>query len=76
MHGRLQSSYEDVEAELSMIFNELGGRAIFAAGDGLSIMRMNHLLSNKPDVYIDMSPHCIPLQGCVPCALPHLPTRH
>ena len=61
---RLQSSYEDVRFELDKMRNALPGhRFLFAAGDGLSLMRMNHLLRNEPDRYFDQSPAIIPVQG-------------
>ena len=61
---RLQSSYEDVRFELDTMRNKLSGyRFLFAAGDGLSLMRMNHLLKMEPDKYFDQSPAIIPVQG-------------
>jgi hypothetical protein len=73
IRDRLQSSYADVEAEVSHMFSRLGGRVIFTAGDGLTLMRMNHLLSGEPETYVNMSepPICIPLQG-VPPAMRYL----
>ena len=61
--GRLQSSYEDVEAELRKISQELGGVFFFVAGDGLSLMRMNHILKSQSDRYLDFCPCIIPIQG-------------
>jgi hypothetical protein len=47
MFGRLQSSYDDVEYELSTMTSDCKGCAImFAAGDGLALMRLNHLLAH------------------------------
>ena len=61
---RLQSSYEDVRFELNCMRNKLPShRYLFAAGDGLSLMRMNHLLAMEPDTYFDQSPAIIPIQG-------------
>ena len=52
MFDRLQSSYDDVRFELNEMRNALPGyRFLFAAGDGLSCMRVNHLLAQSPDVY-------------------------
>ena len=36
---------------------------LFVAGDGLALMRLNHLLKNKPHMYIDSTPVVIPIQG-------------
>ena len=36
---------------------------LFVAGDGLALMRVNHLLKSKSDLYIDTSPVLIPIQG-------------
>lgn len=61
---RLQSSYDDVRFELNTMRAALPGyRFLFAAGDGLTLMRMNHLLAQQPDVYFDQSPAIIPVQG-------------
>ena len=38
-------------------------KIMFVAGDGLALMRLNHLLANKPDVYIDQTPLIIPTSG-------------
>ena len=82
MFGRLQSSYDDVEYELTEITKACSDQQIlFLAGDGLALMRLNHLLAAKPDLYIDQTPCVIPVQGarrelraggylltaCVPC---------
>ena len=70
---RLQSSYDDVRFELNEMRNALPGyRFLFAAGDGLSCMRVNHLLAQSPDVYFDQSPAIIPVQGEHPHGLFHL----
>jgi hypothetical protein len=66
MPDRLQSGYEDVEHELVVMTKyarEHGACVLFVAGDGLALMRLNHLLKNKPDMYIDTSPVVIPIQG-------------
>ena len=34
-----------------------------AAGDGLALMRLNHLLAAKPELYFDTAPFIIPVQG-------------
>jgi hypothetical protein len=72
--GALQSSYDHVERELSVMcgINSADGvrtgtripeSFVFIAGDGLSIMRINHLLANHPEKYIHQTPMCIPIQG-------------
>ena len=69
---RLQSSYEDVRFELNKMRNAFPNmRFLFAAGDGLSLMRMNHLLASDADTYIHSSPAIIPIQGEHPHGLFH-----
>ena len=69
MFGRLQSSYDDVEYEITEITKACSDQHIlFLAGDGLALMRLNHLLALKPDQYIDQTPVVIPVQGS--CASP------
>ena len=64
MFGRLQSSYDDVEYEITEITKACSDQQIlFLAGDGLALMRLNHLLALKPDQYIDQTPVVIPVQG-------------
>lgn len=69
MFDVLQSSYADVEHEMQVMTawarEEGSQQIIFMAGDGLAIMRLNHILANKPDTYIDMAPLVIPIQGIV-----------
>ena len=60
----LQSSYADVELELNTMRRYYVNESIlFVAGDGLALMRMNHLLAAKPDLYFDTTPFIIPIQG-------------
>ena len=70
MPDRLQSGYEDVEHELvemTKLAREHKIGVLFVAGDGLALMRLNHLLKNKRDLYMDASPVIIPIQGtCAP----------
>ena len=66
MPDRLQSAYEDVEHELHVMteFARLHRVGIlFVAGDGLALMRLNHLLANKQHLYMDQTPVVIPIQG-------------
>ena len=64
MFDVLQSSYADVEHELLVMRNKFANESVlFVAGDGLALMRMNHLLAANPDVYFDQTPFVIPLQG-------------
>ena len=73
MPGVLQSSYEDVEFELNeMRSKHLDKRILFVGGDGLSIIRVNHLLKMKPDLYIDSAPLIIPMQGEAPHGVFHV----
>ena len=61
---RLQSSYEDVAFEIETARKALpDAKIIFIAGDGLMLMRENHLLANEPDNYIWSTPVVIPVQG-------------
>ena len=61
----LQSSYyADVEYELNVMRNAYISQTIlFVAGDGLALMRLNHLLAAKPDLYFDSTPFIVPVQG-------------
>lgn len=75
MYDVLQSSYVDVEHELNVMRAASVARGdvfLFVAGDGLALMRLNHLLASKPDIYFDQSPFIIPVQGelamCEPSA--------
>ena len=66
MPDRLQSGYADVEHELvvmSKLAREHNIAVLFVAGDGLALMRLNHLLKSKRDIYMDMAPVIIPIQG-------------
>ena len=64
MFGVLQSSYKDVEHELNeMRKMHMNESVLFVAGDGLALMRMNHLLASKPDIYFDQTPFVVPVQG-------------
>jgi len=83
----LQSSYKDVEKELRKMSGvpdkpgglpgELAGEQIlFVAGDGLALMRLNHLLANKPDQFIHQTPIIIPIQGSYRSQPPPARARH
>ena len=73
MWGVLQSSYEDVEAELNTLRGRhLDKRILFVGGDGLSILRINHLLQKYPDLYLDSAPMIIPIQGESPHGVFHV----
>ena len=73
MFGVLQSSYADLEYELGEMTgvtyrgDPTGTRipelVMFCAGDGLALMRLNHLLAMKRDLYLDQTPIVIPIQG-------------
>ena len=67
MFDVLQSSYADVEYELNVMRNAYIDQTIlFVAGDGLALMRLNHLLAAKPDLYFDSTPFIVPVQGAMP----------
>ena len=73
MWGVLQSSNDDVEAELNVMRNaHLDKRILFVGGDGLSILRINHLLKDHPDLYLDSAPMIIPVQGEAPHGVFHI----
>ena len=66
MPDRLQSAYADVEHELRVMTEFARAHnagVLFVAGDGLALMRLNHLLANKQHLYIDQTPVVIPIQG-------------
>ena len=78
MWNVLQSSYEDVEHEIRVMCGleppppappgpYKSCKILFAAGDGLALMRLNHLLHGKSDLYIEMTPMIIPIQGARMC---------
>ena len=69
---KLQSSYDDVRQELNIMRAALPNKKIlFVAGDGLSLMRLNHLLAQEPDVYLDQTPVVVPIQGEAPHGIFH-----
>ena len=69
----LQSSYEDVEAELNVLRDRhLKDLILFVGGDGLSINRVNHLLNKHPDLYLDSSPLIVPRMGESPHGVFHI----
>lgn len=73
MFGVLQSSYEDVEAELNILRNRHShNRFLFVGGDGLSILRINHLIKDHPELYQDSAPFIIPVQGEAPHGVYHV----
>lgn len=73
MWNVLQSSYEDVEAELNhMRSKHLDKFILFVGGDGLSVIRMNHLLLKHPELYLDSAPLIIPVQGVAPHGVFHV----
>ena len=66
----LQSSNAHVRFEVNLMRREVarlypGCVFLFVGGDGLALMRMNHLLCNDP-TYLNMTPVLIPVQGEAP----------
>ena len=56
--------YEDVRHEMRVMREKYpSSRILFIAGDGLSLMRMNHLLASEYDEFLDQSPAVVPIQG-------------
>ena len=75
IQNALQSSYADVEKELRVMTayaRAHGVKILFVAGDGLALMRLNHLLKAKSSIYLDMTPVVIPIQGEHPHGLFHV----
>jgi hypothetical protein len=68
----LQSSNADVKLELDRMRRQhLDKRILWVGGDGLSIMRINHLIHDHPDIYLDSAPIVIPVQGEAPHGILH-----
>ena len=64
---RLQSSYDDVRFEVNTMRQKFpAAKILFLAGDGLALMRLNHLLCSCPDEFLDSTPAVVPIQGA-PC---------
>ena len=73
MYGVLQGKYDDVETELNVMRDvHLRDKILFVGGDGLSILRINHLLAQHPDLYIDQTPVIVPVQGEAPHGVYHV----
>ena len=73
MWGVLQSSNAHVMAELNTMRNQhLDKKILFVGGDGLSILRINHLLVNHPELFLDSAPMVIPVQGEAPHGIHHM----
>lgn len=63
----LQSSSDDVKLEVNVMRRAYSNSAImFCGGDGLSLMRLNHLLCSEPETYLDSTPAVLPVQGEAP----------
>ena len=72
MYGVLQGKYEDVEAELNhMRSQHLADLILFVGGDGLSINRVNHLIKDHFELYLDQTPVMIPVAGESPHGVFH-----
>ena len=60
----LQSATAHVRLEINKIRDKFShARFLFVGGDGLSLMRVNHLLNNEPETYLFSNPAVIPVQG-------------
>jgi hypothetical protein len=69
----LQSSYEDVETEVNLLrTHHPNSKILFVGGDGLSINRVNHLINQKPDVYLYQTPLIVPRMGEAPHGVYHV----
>ena len=76
MEDVLQSKTEDVKFEINTmrrIIEKIWPDTMFlwVGGDGLSIMRLNHIFAND-DSYFSMSPVCIPMLGEAPHGIFHV----
>lgn len=73
MFGLLQSSYDHVEKELEQMRDwHKSDQILFIGGDGLSIMRVNHLIHQDPAKYMHSPPMVVPVQGESPHGLFHI----
>ena len=73
MFGVLQGKYDDVEFELKTLrrIHNLD-QILFVGGDGLSIMRVNWLISRDPIEYLEERPIIVPVQGEAPHGVFHI----
>ena len=72
---RLQSSYEDVEEELTVMRTHARhkhSKFMFVGGDGLLINRINHTLARNPNKWLRRAPAIIPVQGEHPHGTCHI----
>ena len=72
---RLQSSYDDVEAELNIMRthpSHVHSRFMFVGGDGLAINRINWTIAKNFPKYLYTSPAIIPIQGEHPHGTCHI----
>jgi hypothetical protein len=71
---RLQSSNEDVEAELTLMREHpahSGSVLMLAGGDGLTEMRMEHALARDPRKWVFSMPMVLPVRGEMPHGTAH-----
>lgn len=62
-----------MEKELNILrAHHLDKRILFVGGDGLTVMRLNHLIKDKPHLYQDSAPLIIPVQGESPHGMHHI----
>ena len=72
---RLQSYYDDVEAELNIMRthpSHVHSRFMFVGGDGLAINRINWTIAKNFPKYLYTSPAIIPIQGEHPHGTCHI----
>ena len=73
MFGLLQCKYDHVEEELQRMRNfHKRDQIVFIGGDGLSIMRLNALISQDPVKYLESKPVVVPVQGESPHGIFHI----
>lgn len=73
MFGVLQGKYEDVEYEMKTLrrIHNLD-QILFVGGDGMTIMRINWLISRDPVEYLEETPIVVPVQGEAPHGVFHI----
>lgn len=72
---RLQSSYDDVQAELDIMRKHpMHKHSLFmlVGGDGLAVHRLNHTINRHPQTYLRTPPAIIPVQGEHPHGTCHI----
>ena len=74
MWGRLQAKADDVEHEATVQLRSCPAEAWvnMQGGDGLSIMRLNQMIAQNPETYLETAPALVPVLGEYPHGHHHL----